>query len=80
MADTSLKRGLNDFFFVQSDSSDVTYNYYGYQDVDGITVIQRTNKAETQFEYWAGKGSSFATFWAARATLSYTEANDMQDL
>lgn len=76
--DKSLSKGLRDFFFVQSDESDETYDYVGYMDNDGVILIARFPKDGSAGLYWVGTGT-FSTVWAARATYDYDLPNTLVD-
>jgi hypothetical protein len=78
MVDKSLAFGLQNFFITAVDESDGTYNYYGYLDKKGSTLLMRTNKAVTEIRYWVGTGT-FATLWAAKATKTYTTPDQLKD-
>lgn len=76
--DQSLGRGMNDFFIVAVDTSDGTYDYYGFLDNDGVTLIMRTNKTNTAYRYWVGTGN-FSTNWAAKGTVPYFYPSQLKD-
>lgn len=78
LADKSLNFGIQNFFVVAQDETDVTYNYYGYNNRKGSTLIMRTNKTLTELRYFIGTGT-FATLWAAKATKTYTTPDQLKD-
>ena len=78
LVDKSLSFGMQNFFIVAQDESDGTYNYYGYNNKKGSTLIMRTNKDITEIRYFIGTGT-FATLWAAKATKSYTTPDQLVD-
>lgn len=56
--------GLND------KGSDVTYQYYGYENPAGAWYIRRVNPTTGNVTYAAG-ASNYAAAWAAKAGASY---------
>ena len=76
--DKSLNFGLQNFFIVAQDESDETYNYYGYVDKKGATLLIRTNKDITSLKYWIGTGD-FDTNWTAKATKTYVYPSELKD-
>lgn len=76
--DTSLNFGMQNFFSVAQDETDGTYNYYGFINKKGSTLLMRTNKTQTSLKYWIGTGD-FDTNWAARATKSYVYPSALKD-
>jgi hypothetical protein len=70
MIDKSLSFGLQNYFFVTQDETDLTYIYVGYQDKKGSTLIGRYKKDDTEALYYSASGV-FATIWAAKATKTY---------
>jgi len=71
MVDKSLSFGLQNFFFVTQDETDVTYVYVGYQDRKGSTLIGRYKKDDTEALYYVTAGV-FADIWALRADVGTT--------
>jgi hypothetical protein len=76
--DKSLNFGFQNFFVCAQDESDGTYNYYGYTNKKGSTLIMRTNKALTSLKYWIGTGD-FDTNWAAKAAKNYVYPSALHD-
>lgn len=78
MVDKSLSFGMQNYFFVKSDETDGTYNYYGYTNKKGATLIMRTNKTLSESKYFVSTGD-FDTLWAAKATKTYVYPNALED-
>jgi hypothetical protein len=70
MIDKSLSFGLQNYFFVTQDTTDVTYDYVGYQDKKGGALIGRYKKDDTEALYYSASGA-FAGIWAGRAGYAY---------
>ena len=70
MVDKSLSFGLQNYFFVTQDETDVTYVYVAYQDKKGAVLIGRYKKDDTEALYYSTVGV-FAVIWAAKATYTY---------
>ena len=68
--DKGLHFGLQNFFFVTQDETDVTYTYVAYQDRKGAVLIGRYKKDDTEGLYYSAAGV-FAVIWAAKATYTY---------
>lgn len=69
--DKSLSFGIQNFFFCESDDTDVTYDYVGWQTKKGSVLIGRYNKAGDEGRYHIEAGA-FATVWATRKTVGTT--------
>lgn len=78
LVDKGLNFGIQNFFVCAVDESDGTYNYYGYLDKKGATLIMRTNKTATSLKYFIATGD-FDTLWAAKATKTYVYPNALKD-
>jgi len=78
MVDKSLSFGMQNYFFVTQDEADITYDYVGYQNKKGATLLGRYKKDGTEGLYYVGVGT-FATIWAARATLTYVLPSALVD-
>ncbi len=66
--DKKLLFGKKKLFFVEMDeTSDVTYNYYGYATKKGSVLLMRTDKDVTSSKLYIERGD-FATIFAARET------------
>jgi len=76
--DRSLKSGLLNFFFVETDDSDGTYDYTSYMSQYGSVLILRTNKAGTSGKYYIDNGD-YTTIWAGRAGYDYVYPNELVD-
>jgi hypothetical protein len=76
--DKSLSFGMQNFLFIQKDTTDVTYDYYGFIDKKGAILIMRTDKTFDTALYYIGTGT-FATVWAARATKTYTTPDKLEE-
>lgn len=70
MVDKSLSFGMQNFFWVEENTADGTYDYNSFQNKKGTILILRTNKAGTSGLYWAGSGV-YATIWAAKGDYTY---------
>jgi hypothetical protein len=79
MIDKGLNFGMQNWFFLQSDDTDGTYNYYGYINRKGSILIMRTNKTTTAILYYVTDGV-FATVWAARGSKTYTTPDQLKDV
>ena len=78
MVDKSVNFGGQNFFFVKQDTTDITYDYVASMTHKGAILISRFKKDDTEGLYWLGTGT-FATVWAARATLDYVLPNVLKD-
>jgi hypothetical protein len=76
--DKSAHFGNQNFFFVKADITDVTYDYVASMTRKGTILIGRFKKDDTEGLYYLGVGT-FATIWAARATLTYDLPNTLTD-
>lgn len=77
--DKSISFGNQNFFFVKDDATtDATYEYVASMTRKGAILIGRLKKDDTEGLYWLGTGT-FATIWAARATLTYGLPNTLKD-
>ena len=76
--DRSLKVGLNNFLFVETEDSDITYDYTSYMSQQGSILILRVDKAGKAGKYYLTKGV-YTTVWAARATYDYVYPNELVD-
>jgi hypothetical protein len=70
MIDKSLSFGIQNYFFVTQDETDVTYVYVGYQDKKGSTLLGRFKKDDTEALYYVAVGA-FAGIWAGRVGYTY---------
>lgn len=78
MVDKSLSFGQQNFLFVKSDETDVTYDFVGYMTKKGSILIARFPKDGMSALYYLGSGN-FDTIWAARATKTYAYPNTLID-
>jgi hypothetical protein len=78
MIDKSLHFGQQNFFFVDSDETDVTYDYVAYMNKKGSILLARYNKLGSIGRYCIVVGT-YATIWAARATQTYVLPNELTD-
>jgi hypothetical protein len=76
--DKSLSFGMQNFYFVKSDETGVTYNYYGYITKKGSSLIMRTNKAISEAKYYISS-TAFDTVWADKANKTYVYPNALID-
>ena len=70
MIDKSLSFGIQNYFFVTQDETDLVYVYVGYQNKKGSTLLGRYKKDDTEGLYYIAVGA-FAGIWAGRAGYSY---------
>ena len=70
MIDKSLSFGIQNYFFVAQDETDITYVYVAYMDKKGGILIGRFKKDDTEALYYSAAGV-FADIWAAKATYTY---------
>jgi hypothetical protein len=70
MVDKSLSFGLQNYFFVTADETGLVYDYVGYQDKKGSTLIGRYKKDDTEALYYSTTGA-FAGIWAGRVGYTY---------
>ena len=78
MIDESLHFGLRDFFFVESNETDLTYDYVGFMDRNGVILIGQYTKDGNNALYYAVTGD-FATVFAARDSYTYVTPNLLAD-
>lgn len=76
--DKSLSFGMQNFFFVQKNTTDGTYDYYGFVDKKGAVLIMKSDKAFENALYYITTGV-FATVFAARATFTYVTPDNLND-
>jgi len=77
LIDTSLGFGLQNFLFVDENTSDGTYDYVSYMTKKGSILIARFPKDGSAGRYWLGSGV-YATVFAARATYTYALPNELE--
>jgi len=70
VTDTSANFGMQNWFFVQSDETGITYNYYGFQNKKGTVLIMRMDKAAENALYYCASGD-FATVFAGKSGYTY---------
>jgi len=75
--DQSISNGMSDFFFVQKDETGITYNYYGFVDVDNVILIMRMPKDGNSALYWVGTGV-FTTVWADYGNKNYVVPSSLK--
>ena len=78
LIDKSLSFGMQNWFSVEIDESDGTYNYYGFVNKKNSILIMRTNKTTTEIRYRIDTGV-FATIWSAKGTGDYYLPNELVD-
>jgi len=78
LIDKSLSFGMQNFFSVATNESDGTYNYYGFVNKKGSTLIMRTTKTTSEIKYWIGIGDVDTNF-AARASKTYVYPSALKD-
>ena len=70
--DKSLSFGLQNFLYLKADeTTNVTYNYYGFMDKKGLVLVMRTDKDANVALYYVSVGD-FATVFAFPALTTYT--------
>ena len=70
--DKSLSFGTQNFIFIKKDeTTNVTYNYYGFMDKKGLILVMRTDKNIDSALYYVSVGN-FATVFAFPALTTYT--------
>ena len=74
--DTSINFGLQNFLLTQKDTSDGTYDYYGFQNKKGTVVIMRTDKAFDNILYYSVNGT-FSTVFAGKSGYTYVTPKDI---
>ena len=79
VVDKSLSFGMQNFFFVEKDETDVTYNYVGSMDKKGMILISRYDKNYDSGLYYVGKGV-FATVFAGKDGYDYVTPNLLPEL
>ena len=70
---------MQNFICVAIDETDLTYNYYGYQDKKGITLLMRTDKSPTVLRYYVSR-DIFSNVWLGRAGYTYELPSELADL
>ena len=78
LVDRSLHFGSQNFFFLNEDTSDGTYDYVGYQSKKGAIFIARFPKDGTSARYCI-KAGIFSTVWAAKGTYDYVIPSELID-
>jgi Asp-tRNA(Asn)/Glu-tRNA(Gln) amidotransferase B subunit len=78
MISKSLSFGIQNYFIVAQDETALDYNYYGYVEKKGSTLLMRTNKTATEIRYFVSP-ETFATIWAIKATKAYTTPDQLTD-
>jgi len=62
----------NAYYYIQKDTSDATYKYYGYMKNDGAWFIKRITIATNLAEFETG-ASAYTTGWTNKAAGSYVD-------
>lgn len=78
MIDKSLSFGMQNYFFVKSDETDGSYNYYGFVNKKGAILLMQTNKTTSLVKYCIITGD-FDTVWTAKATKTYVYPSALVD-
>jgi len=78
IVDKSLSFGLQNYFFVLTDVSDLTYDYVGYMDHKGAILIARYPKDGSAALYFSTNGV-FSTVWAAKFGYTYVLPSQLVD-
>lgn len=67
---------IDKYAIMQTNTLDLLYNYYGFEDKIGAWYILRESKTLGNEEYRYTKGiSNFLTNWGNRLTLTYQDYN-----
>ena len=75
--DSSVNFGMQNWFFVKKDETDLTYNYYGFQNHKGTVLIMRTDKNIDNALYYSVPGD-FTTVFTGRAGYTYVTPVDIK--
>ena len=78
LIDKSASFGMQNWFFVQKDTTGGTYDYYGFQDKKGAVLIMRTDKTFDNALYYLAAGV-FSTVFAGKVGYTYTTPKDLSD-
>jgi len=78
LVDRSLHFGQQNYFFLNEDTSDGTYDYVGYQNRKGAIFIARFPKDGSSGRYCIQVGV-YATVWAAKGTFDYVTPGELID-
>jgi len=80
IVDKSVYFGMSNFLFIDSDETDVTYNYYGFMDRHGLILIMRTDKNLSNARYYTNVGT-YTTIWADRdnSATVYCLPNELEN-
>jgi len=79
ITDKSLSFGMQNWFPVSIDeTSNVTYNFYGFINKKNSILLMRTDKTPTEVRYYISTGT-FSTIWAGRAGYTYLLPNQLND-
>lgn len=80
--DKSLHFGIQNFLFIESDeSTDATYNYYGFMDKKGLVLLMRMLKDGSKVKYFVSN-EEFDDVFADRKEVDtlYVYPNELKDL
>jgi len=78
MIDKSLHFGQQNYFFVDSNDTDITYDFVAYMNKKGAILLARYNKAGNNGRYCIATGD-YSVIWAARTTQTYVLPNELID-
>jgi histidyl-tRNA synthetase len=77
--DKSASFGMQNWFAVSIDeTSDGTYNFYGFVNKRNSILIMRTDKTPAEVRYYLTTGT-YSSIWAARAGYTYVLPNQLID-
>ena len=76
--DKSASFGMQNWFFVQKDTTGLVYDYYGFQNKKGTVLIMRADKAFDNALYYCANGV-FATIFAGKVGYTYVTPNHVQE-
>ena len=74
MLDNSVKFGMDNFFYVESNETDGAYDYVSYMTKNGTILIARFPKDGSSARY-VTKTGVYATVFAGRAGYTYVLPN-----
>lgn len=73
--DKSISFGMQNWLFVKKDTTDGTYDYYGFENSKGTVLLMRTDKTLDNALYYLCRGI-FATVFTGKSGYTYvTPAN-----
>lgn len=70
LIDSSLSFGIQNWFFVKKDTSDLVYDYYMFQNAKSTVLIMRSDKNFDNAFYYLANGD-FSTIVAGKSGYTY---------